>query len=67
MQRAVLIAFLLLVPDVSVWMVSDERTAVTQSFRTRSVYVFKFDEDLTSATIFKFNKDTDYRVAAERR
>ena len=53
--------------DEGVWMASDEKTAVMQVFRTSSVFVFKFDDDLQSATMFKFDRDPNYRVSAERR
>jgi len=50
------------------WVVTDEVTALTQSHGTSNIYVFKFDEDLKTATVYTFvRSEKDKPRAYQRR
>jgi len=42
-----------------VWVVTDEKTALTQVFESSDIYVFEFDEDRKTANVFRFVKSKD--------
>jgi len=52
--------------EKGVWMASDEKTAVMQVYNSRSVYVFKFNDNVTEATFFKFEEVPGHRVNAKK-